>query len=94
MEKEIQQILKRAGMLTEVHYEENRYGEQVAVAGDRPGGNSDPIVTYPELDEVARDLAIELAAKINRQVEHVPSDMPYKAQYVLEELIKWLQKAV
>jgi len=36
----------------------------------------------------------DITKEINKRVKNVKSDMPYKAQYVLEELIKRLQKSV
>lgn len=49
---------------------------------------------YPELDKIAKKLAEEVAVKINESIEGVDSKMPYKAQYVLEEIIKDLQARV
>ena len=49
---------------------------------------------YPELDIVVNELANEACYMINKKVYTVESSMPYKAQYVLEELIKKLQEAV
>ena len=49
---------------------------------------------YPELDEIINDLGSEVAAMINKRVAKIKSKMPYKGQYVLEELIKNLQERV
>ena len=49
---------------------------------------------YPELDEISSDLAYEVPLEINKRTAAVTSAMPYKAQYVLEELIKLLQQKV
>ena len=49
---------------------------------------------YPELDEIARDVAQEIGRMINGSVVKIESEMPYKAQYVLEEIIRHLEAAV
>jgi hypothetical protein len=49
---------------------------------------------YPELQKIAKEIAINVGQQINQKVKNVKSEMPYKAQHVLEELIKILQKAV
>lgn len=52
------------------------------------------IEKYPELDKIAREIAKNTGNEINKRVKNVKSEMTYKAQYVLEELIKILQEAV
>lgn len=55
----------------------------------------DPVIKkYPELDELAMRLAVQVCRKINVSVQSVESKMPYKAQYVLEELIEILKRSV
>jgi hypothetical protein len=49
---------------------------------------------YPELDEIAEKLVDEVGKLINNNVKDVESKMPYKAQYVLEELIKKLEDII
>lgn len=49
---------------------------------------------YPELDKIVDALAKSVTDDINKQAEAVKSEMPYKAQYILEELIKKLEAAV
>lgn len=49
---------------------------------------------YPELDKIAVDLSALVAMEINTRVRFVESKMPYKGQYVLEELIKHLEAKV
>lgn len=49
---------------------------------------------FPELDKLALELAHHVAKEINKRVKGVESKMPYKAQYVLEELIEHLQEMV
>lgn len=51
-------------------------------------------VQYPELDEIAVKLANELCVKINAEARTVESAMPYKAQHILEEIIKKLEERV
>lgn len=49
---------------------------------------------FPELDEIAEKFAKEVLNKINKEVKNVKSKMPYKSQYVLEEIIRILEDAV
>jgi hypothetical protein len=49
---------------------------------------------YPKLDIIAEKLSRHIANMITIEVLDVESKMPYKAQYVLEELIKKLQNKV
>lgn len=49
---------------------------------------------YPELDAEAARIADEVARMINEVVPTIESEMPYKAQYILEELIKNLESRV
>jgi hypothetical protein len=50
---------------------------------------------HPELDNAAMKLANDLCQKINQVAPTIEDNtMPYKAQYILEEVIKQLQKRV
>ena len=49
---------------------------------------------YPELDKIAEKLADQTIRLINKEAHKVKSEMPYKAQYILEELIRHLEEAV
>jgi len=49
---------------------------------------------YPELDKVANEITIEVIKLINDKALMVESKMPYRAQYVLEEIIKNLEAHV
>lgn len=55
---------------------------------------------YPELYKIALTIADDTCREINKQTEDfggfaaVESEMPYKAQWVLEEAIKILQERV
>jgi hypothetical protein len=49
---------------------------------------------YPELDELAESIAGMVGREINKRVRSINSEMPYKAQYVLEEVIQHLQEQV
>jgi len=53
-----------------------------------------PHATYPELTSIAKEISKETCIQINTKVKDVESEMPYKAQYVLEELIKLLEEKV
>lgn len=52
------------------------------------------IKKYPELDRLAKDVADDTLRAINTKTGNVKSEMPYKSQYVLEEVIKILQDRV
>lgn len=49
---------------------------------------------YPELRTIVDRLSREFVTKINAEAGKVKSEMPYKAQWILEELIKDLQQRV
>lgn len=49
---------------------------------------------YPELDIIVNELVDETCYTINKKTLYIDSKMPYRAQYVLEELIKKLQDRV
>lgn len=49
---------------------------------------------YPELDKIAKDIAKKTGDMINASVRNVKSEMPYKAQYVLEEVVNILKDAI
>lgn len=53
-----------------------------------------PKSKYPELDEIALDLADHVSISIARVVKQIKSKMPYKNQYVLEKLIEELKERV
>lgn len=52
------------------------------------------IKTYPELTKIAKDLSTRVAMEVNSLAEHVQSEMPYKARFILEELINFLEEKV
>lgn len=49
---------------------------------------------YTEFRSLVEKLTLETIVKINIKVQDIKSDMPYKAQFVLEELIRELQDRV
>jgi hypothetical protein len=69
-----------------------------AVAGDHDFPARDPRTPsgkqYPELQEVAERLANEVCRQINAEARKIESKMPYKAQFILEEMIKILEDRV
>lgn len=71
---------------------------EVTEAQDIVEGDFDPTLTsaqrYPELAEVSMRLANEVCVKINAEARLVESAMPYKAQFILEEMIKILEERV
>jgi hypothetical protein len=46
------------------------------------------------LDKLAMSIAKDVQNRINKEIRFIEADTPYKAQYVLEELIEILEKAV
>ncbi|MBM3201801.1 MAG: hypothetical protein FJZ56_05280 [Chlamydiae bacterium] len=57
------------------------------------GGSVDPN-RYPELRKIADKIADDTAEKINKEVKDVKSEMPYKAQWVLEEVVRDLENRI
>jgi len=57
------------------------------------GGSVNP-EKYPELRKIADKIADETAEKINKEVKDVNSKMPYKAQWVLEEVVRDLEERI
>jgi hypothetical protein len=57
----------------------------------KDGGN---VEKYPELRKIADRIAEKTAVMINAEIKKVSSKMPYKAQWVLEEVIKDLESRV
>lgn len=53
-----------------------------------------PEEKYPELEEVADKIVQETVKSINRQAGVVDVKMPYRCQFVLEQVIKKLQELV
>jgi hypothetical protein len=51
-------------------------------------------IKYPELEMIARRLADDCSAAINRNTAGVVSEMPYRAQYTLERIIRILESRV
>jgi hypothetical protein len=49
---------------------------------------------YPELIEIVEEITTIVANEINERTAKVESKMPYKAQWVLEELIEQLKEMV
>lgn len=49
---------------------------------------------YPELNEIAEDISDTTCVLINKMAQRVRSEMPYKAQYVLEKVIQRLSETV
>lgn len=49
---------------------------------------------YPELDFVAKELSLVVLHMIEERAEAIKSKMPYKPQYILEELIEHLKEEV
>jgi len=49
---------------------------------------------YPELYDAAVEISKETARQINAAAQRIESKMPYKAQAILEEVIKILESKV
>ena len=58
------------------------------------GGFKMSTLKYPELNATAQEIADRTCQEINDKVKDVKSDMPYRSQYVLEEVIKMLESMV
>lgn len=67
---------------------QNGVGKEDKKRSSKKVGNND------KLDDLAKSLAAGLARKINAKAPLLDADVPYKCQYVLEEIIKLLQQAV
>lgn len=52
------------------------------------------IEDFPELTKIAQQMCAEICPSINAKAEKTESNMPYKAQYILEELIELLKASV
>jgi hypothetical protein len=85
-----------------VHLETGERKEMKAMGGEMhrsegntysKGGSVDP-EKYPELQKIADKIADETAENINKEVKDVKSNMPYKAQWVLEEVVKDLKNRI
>jgi hypothetical protein len=69
-------------------YVANKYADGGMMA---KGGS---VEEYPELRKVANKIANDTAAKINKEVKDIKSEMPYKAQWVLEEVVRDLEDRI
>lgn len=49
---------------------------------------------YPEFKKLVNEIVEEVAKKINEKAPKIKSEMPYKCQFVLEEIIQNLQDRV
>lgn len=49
---------------------------------------------YPELEKAASEIRKQIVPLINKAARETQSEMPYKAQHILEELIKQLEELV
>lgn len=49
---------------------------------------------YPEFKKLVSKIAEQVAVTINKEAKKIQSEMPYKCQFVLEEVIQNLEKRV
>lgn len=70
------------------------YGLDRAMYNIRKKNGQLPDKKYPELDSIAKDMADDVYTSIGKRTTKVDSEMPYKAQYVLEKIIENLKKMV
>jgi hypothetical protein len=49
---------------------------------------------YPELRKIAWQIARDTATRISKEANEVESEMPYKAQWILEEVVDVLKEAI
>ena len=52
------------------------------------------IKKYPELDEIVGKIADDACREINQRIKNIESEMPYRAQYVLEAVVRELQRRI
>ena len=55
---------------------------------------ADVIKKYPELDKIAIEITMNTISQCNKNTKDIKSEMPYKAQYVLEMVIQKLTELV
>lgn len=60
----------------------------------KPENNLQGLERYPEFKELVNKLANEVSEKINKEAKKIESEMTYKCQFVLEELIRELESRV
>jgi hypothetical protein len=58
------------------------------------GGITKSKEEYPELRKIADKIADDTSERINKEVKDVKSKMPYKAQWVLEEVVRDLENRI
>lgn len=49
---------------------------------------------YPEFKKAVNKIANDACKAINKEAKNITSEMPYKAQFILEEVIKILEERV
>ena len=49
---------------------------------------------FAELNVIAHTICENTCRQINTQSEYVQSEMPYKTQYILEQVVKLLQERI
>jgi hypothetical protein len=49
---------------------------------------------YPELYDIAKKITRETAIRINEEAKIVKSEMPYKAQMILEFVVRLLEEKI
>jgi len=83
---------EKMGLSTNSH--EDLREVAIAMFNEKYAKKKEVVKEYPELFSIVAELRNKIAVDINTKVLKVQSSMPYKAQYVLEELIKELKKMV
>jgi uncharacterized Zn finger protein (UPF0148 family) len=79
----------KCGAGTKRHKEVGKKNEEWR--DDMENQKSVAIKKYPELMKLANKIAKDVATEINREAPKVKSEMPYKQQFVLEEVINILR---
>jgi hypothetical protein len=49
---------------------------------------------YPEFKKLVNKLADEVCTQINEEAPKIESEMPYKQQFVLEEIVRILESRI
>lgn len=84
----------RSWHLDRARYNQNEEWEKPMNKRKSSYAHGGAMETYPELDNLASKIADDTADAINKSVKGVKSSMPYKAQYVLEEVVKDLKSRI
>ena len=84
LKKRAEEIVKRAQFHVAKHKQADPMAEVYETGLKR----------YPEFDPLVKELRTHVIREIQAKADQIESQMPYKQQFVLEELIRLLQESV